>query len=301
MRQIAPIAGCGALRRLAVSPSWLTSNTTDYYSAPLGAQTGHRSPMTLALPRALRLATLTAALGLATALPVSALDLGALTDDERNAFRDEVRAYLMDNPEVLMEAIGVLEQRQAEAQVQQDKDLVAVNADDIFNDGFSHVAGNPDGDYTIVEFVDYQCGYCRKAYEVLNDLLEKDGNIRLVLKEFPILSEASLMSAQFAISAQQQFGDDAYKKLHDELISVRGAVTEDRLIELADGLGLDGAAIAAGMNAPEVDRILKENRDLGKRLGITGTPAFVMKDTMARGFMELEQMEYIVSQGRAAQ
>ncbi|WP_424940162.1 DsbA family protein [Aliiroseovarius sp. S253] len=257
--------------------------------------------MTFALPRALRLATLTAAIGLATALPVSALDLDALTDDERNAFRDEVRAYLLENPEVLMEAIGVLEQRQAEAQVQQDKDLVTVNADAIFNDGFSHVAGNPDGDYTIVEFVDYQCGYCRKAYEVLHDLLEKDGNIRLILKEFPILSEASLMSAQFAISAQQQFGEEVYVQLHDELIAVRGAVTEERLIELADDLGLDGAAIAAGMSSPEVDRVLKENRELGKRLGITGTPAFVMKDTMARGFMELEQMEYIVSQGRAAQ
>ncbi|MCK0143452.1 DsbA family protein [Aliiroseovarius sp. F20344] len=257
--------------------------------------------MKIALPRTLRLATLTAVLGLATALPASALDLGALSEDERNAFRDEVRAYLLDNPEVLMEAFAILEQRQAEAQVQQDKDLVTVNADDIFNDGFSHVAGNPDGDYTIVEFVDYQCGYCRKAYEVLQDLLEEDGNIRLILKEFPILSEASLISARFAISAQQNFGEEAYAKLHDELIAVRGTVTEERLIEIANELGLDGSAIVAGMSSPEVDKVLKANRDLGKRLQITGTPAFVMQNTLARGYMELEQMEYMVSQGRAAQ
>ncbi|TQV69594.1 DsbA family protein [Aliiroseovarius halocynthiae] len=257
--------------------------------------------MTFALPRALRLATLTAVLGLATALPASALDLEALTEDERNAFRDEVRAYLLENPEVLMEAIGVLEQRQAQAQVQEDKDLVAVNANALFSDGYSHVAGNPDGDYTIVEFVDYQCGYCRKAYDVLQDLLAEDGNIRLILKEFPILSEASLMSAQFALSAQQQFGEAAYGKLHDELISVRGTLTEQRLIEIANELELDGAAIAAGMNAPEVERILAENRALGQRLQISGTPAFVMNDTMARGFMELDQMQHLVAQGRAAQ
>lgn len=257
--------------------------------------------MTFALPRALRLASLTAVLGLATALPVAALDLETLTEDQRNAFRDEVRAYLLENPEVLMEAFGVLEQRQAQAQIQQDKDLVTVNAEALFNDGYSHVAGNPDGDYTIVEFVDYQCGYCRKAYEVLQDLLAADGNIRLILKEFPILSEESLMSAQFAISAQQQFGEEAYAKLHDALISVRGTVTEQRLIEIADELGLDGAAIAAGMNSPEVGRILAENRALGQRLQISGTPAFVMQDTMARGFMELDQMQHIIAQGRTAQ
>ena len=258
-------------------------------------------PISFSLRKTALTATLMMALTAVTSLPASALDLTNLSDDERNALRDEIRAYLLENPEVMVEVFGVLEQRQAQEQVEQDKHLVSVNADAIFNDGFSHVMGNPDGDYTIVEFVDYQCGFCRKAHAVLKDLLAADGNIRLVLKEFPILSEGSLMSAQFAISAQQQFGAEAYETLHNALISMRGNVTEARLAELADGLGLDGAAIAAGMSSPEVQRILTENRELGKRLQVTGTPAFVMNDTMARGFMELEQMEYLVSEGRAAQ
>ena len=245
-----------------------------------------------------RTLALTTALSLAAAMPGQALDLSSMTDDERNAFRDEVRAYLMDNPEVLMEAIGVLEQRQAEAQDALDNDLVKVNADALFDDGFSHVSGNPDGDITIVEFVDYQCGYCRKSYDVLQELLEKDTGVRLILKEFPILSEASMLSARFAISGQKLFGEEAYGKLHDALITVRGNVTTESLIKLGDDLGLDGKAIADGMNAPEVDAILAENRALGQRLQITGTPAFVMHDTMARGYMPLEQMEDIIASKR---
>lgn len=252
-------------------------------------------------PFSLRKAALTATMIAATTLPVSALDLSNLSDDDRNALRDEIRAYLLENPELMIEVFAVLEDRQAQEQVEQDKTLVQVNADAIFNDGYSHVMGNPDGDYTIVEFVDYQCGFCRKAHAVLQDLLAADGNIRLVLKEFPILSEGSLMSAQFAISAQQQFGPEAYEVLHNELIILRGNVTEERLVELANDLELDGAAIAAGMGSPEVRRILTENRELGKRLQISGTPAFVMQDTLARGFLELEQMQHIISAGRAAQ
>ncbi len=245
-----------------------------------------------------RTLALTTALTVATALPGHALDLTSMTDDERNAFRDEVRAYLLDNPEVLMEAIGVLEERQAHAQDAMDTDLVKVNADALFNDGYSHIAGNPDGDITIVEFVDYQCGYCRKSYDVVQELLEKDKGVRLILKEFPILSEASMLSARFAISGQKLAGEQAYATLHDALITLRGNVSVDSLIKLGNDLGLDGQAIADGMDAPEVDAILAENRALGQRLQITGTPAFVMHDTMARGYMPLEQMEQIIAAKR---
>ncbi|WP_371171040.1 DsbA family protein [Aliiroseovarius sp. 2305UL8-7] len=248
--------------------------------------------------------TLTLALMLSTALTFGAagagqaLDLSNLTEDERNAFRDEIRAYLLDNPEVLMEAIGVLEERQAQQQVALDQDLVKVNAKALFEDGYSHVAGNPDGDITIVEFVDYQCGYCRKSYDVVQELLEKDGNIKLILKEFPILSDASMLSARFAISGQQLFGEEAYATLHDALITKRGAVTVDSLIEMGNELGLDGQAIADGMDATVVDAILADNRTLGQRLQISGTPAFVMHDDMARGYMPLEQMEQIIAAKR---
>lgn len=254
--------------------------------------------MSIHLAPFVRKYALTAALSLGTALPASALDLGNLSDEERSLFRDEVRAYLLDNPEVLIEAFEVYEMRQELAQAELDVELVKANAEDLFNDGFSHVEGNPDGDITIVEFVDYQCGFCRRAYDVVQELLEKDSGIRLILKEFPILSEASLLSARFAIAGQQLFGEEAYGKLHDALITIRGEVTVERLVELAGDLGLDGKAIVAEMASPAVSEVLQKNRELGQRLRITGTPAFVIHDSMERGFLELDVMEEIIAEKR---
>ncbi|WP_424942952.1 DsbA family protein [Aliiroseovarius crassostreae] len=248
----------------------------------------------------IRKMALTSALLIGAAMPASALDLTSMSDAERQAFRDEVRAYLLDNPEVIMEAVSVLEERQAAQAAMDDLELVKVNAEALFNDGYSHVAGNPDGDVTIVEFVDYRCGYCRKAYDEVTELLEKDGNIKLILKEYPILGEDSLNSARFAVSAQQLLGEEAYDKLHHELISLRGSANIENLIATADGLGLDGKAIAEGMASARVDEILGENHALARRLKITGTPAFVIGDTMARGYMPLAQMESFVAEIRAA-
>ena len=154
--------------------------------------------------------------------PSAALDLDAMTDGERAAFRAEVRAYLLDNPEVLMEAIRVLETRDQQAQVAADVALAQANADALFNDGYSYVGGNPDGDITLVEFMDYRCGYCRQAFAEVEQLLELDGNIRFIVKEFPILGEQSMLAAQFAIATQQVAGDDAYKLQISSIKSMLG-------------------------------------------------------------------------------
>ncbi|MBT8411781.1 MAG: thioredoxin domain-containing protein, partial [Octadecabacter sp.] len=129
------------------------------------------------LPFNLAAAALSVSLSATSAM---ALDMDALTDGERDAFRAEVRAYLLENPEVLMEAIGVLEQRQAEAETMRDVQLAQVNADALFNDGYSYVGGNPDGDIMMVEFMDYRCGFCRRAHPEVAELLAQDGNIRIV-------------------------------------------------------------------------------------------------------------------------
>lgn len=125
------------------------------------------------------------------AMPAAGSDLTALTEEERAAFRDEVRAYLLDNPEVLIEAIGVLEQRQAGASAEEDSSLIAVNAEAIFDDGHSWVAGNPEGSVTLVKFSDYTCGFCKRAYPEVQDLLQLDGDIRFILKEMPILGPSA--------------------------------------------------------------------------------------------------------------
>jgi protein-disulfide isomerase len=243
--------------------------------------------------RALRLAAPLAALMLTTA-PAPALDLGAMTEAERAAFGAAVRAYLLENPEVLMEAIGVLEQRQAEQQAAGDSEMIAALSADLFEDPGSWVGGNPEGDITVVEFLDYKCGYCRRAHPEVAELLNQDGNVRLIVKELPILGEQSTLGARFALAARTVAGDDAYKDVSDALMAMRGDIDAGALERLAGELGLDYGAIAAGMTAPEVDAILSRNRALAQALQINGTPSFVFGDTMVRGYVPLEAMQQLV-------
>lgn len=230
--------------------------------------------------------------------PSLATDLSNLSDDEREAFRAEVRAYLLENPEVLMEAISVLEQRQASQQADADATLVQTNASEIFDDGYSWEGGNPEGDVTLVEFMDYRCSYCRKAYEEVEELISSDGNIRFIVKEFPILGEASELSARFAIATKLVEGDDAYKTVHDELITFRGNVTPQSLGELAKRQELDGDAILDRMMSDEVSDIISKNRSLAQRLQISGTPTFVMNQKLLRGYLPLDGMRQMVKQTR---
>lgn len=236
-----------------------------------------------------------AALSLPLTLPAQALDLDNLTEAERATLHSEIRAYLLENPEVIMEAVAVLEERQAQGQAQADVDLVRANSDAIFNDGHSWVGGNPEGDITLVEFMDYRCGYCRRAVDEVNGLLEEDGDIRFIVKEFPILGEESVLASRFAIATQQVAGDEAYKSVHDALMAYNGAMNDTGFTRLADSLGLDANAIVAAMDSEAVTEVIAANHALGQRLQISGTPSFVMGDQMLRGFLPQDAMQDIAN------
>ena len=242
------------------------------------------------------LATFALAAGLA--LPAQAFDMTAMTDAERSAFRAEIREYLIENPEVLLEAIQVLEDREAQAQAAGDLALVADNAQALFEDDHSWVGGNPDGDVVVVEFLDYRCGYCRRAHPEVEELVASDGNIKLIVKEFPILGDQSTLASRFAIATLQTAGDDAYKAVHDSLISLRSNATTETLGKLADTLGLDSGAILAAMDSAEVTEIINANRALARDLNISGTPTFVVGGQMLRGYMPLEGMRAVVADER---
>lgn len=237
-------------------------------------------------------------LAASVALPVGAMDLKELTDEERAQFRAEVRAYLMENPEVIMEAVELLQEREAQQQAQADLDLVADNADALFNDGYSWVGGNPEGDITLVEFLDYRCGYCKRAHDEVAKLLESDGNIRLVVKEFPILGEQSVLASRFAVATKHVAGDDSYKALTDALMSFNGDITLPALQRLASTFDLDAEAIVAQMDSDDVTREIAETRALAQRLKISGTPTFVLQDEMLRGYLPFDRMRALVDEKR---
>ncbi|MBC2835638.1 DsbA family protein [Paragemmobacter straminiformis] len=229
----------------------------------------------------------------------SAFAQDSMTPEARDAFRAEVRAYLLEHPEVLVEAMDVLQARQEAAAAEKEKTIVADNHEAIFNDGTSWVGGNPEGDVTVVEFLDYRCGYCRKAWQEVDELVQTDGNIRFVMKEFPILGEQSVISSRFAIAVQQLHGPEAYATTHDALISLRADATPESLERLAGDLGYDWEELKAKMDAPEVTAVIEANHALAQKLEITGTPTFVVDGTMVRGYVPLDGMRQIIASERA--
>jgi protein-disulfide isomerase len=239
---------------------------------------------------------------LAALLPLLAQPLTAQTDAmtgaQRSALRAEIKAYLLENPEVLIEAMQVLQERQTASDAAQDSAQIKAQAKALFEDANSWVGGNPNGDITIVEFTDYRCGYCRKAFAEIEDLIKTDGNIRFIVKEFPILGDASIISSRFAIAVLQLHGGDAYKRAHDGLITLRGDPDPASLAALAGELGLDSSPILARMSAPEVDAVIAANHALGDALQITGTPTFVLNNELLRGYLPLDQLQKLVADAR---
>ncbi|MFM2354349.1 MAG: hypothetical protein RLZZ528_85 [Pseudomonadota bacterium] len=237
---------------------------------------------------------------LTVAAPALAFDPAAMTDAERDAFRAEVRAYLLEHPEVLQEVATALEIKQQSEQLAADASMISDNQGLIFDDGASFVGGNPDGSLTVVEFIDYRCGYCRKAHAEVAELIRSDGDIRYVVKEFPILGEQSVLASQFAIATLQSAGPEAYEKVKNGFYdgTFRGDVSAETLAGYATSLGLDSAAIMGRMSDPAVMKVIEDNHALASMLQISGTPTFVLGDSMIRGYVPLDQMRAIVAEER---
>ena len=243
--------------------------------------------------------TLVLAAALAAPTLAPAQELVPLNDDARMALRAEIRAYLLDNPEVIFEAVAEYERRTAAAQADMDGTLIEINAEDIFDDGVSWIGGNPDGDLTLVEFMDYRCSFCQRAFGPMMDFIGSDGNVRLVIKELPILGRESEIMSRFAVAIHQLGGDAAYFTVHERLLDWQGEPSDSGLQALAVELGLDGLAVLERMRSTEVSDILTRNRALAQRLQISGTPSFVLGDgdrgEMLRGMVPASQLELIAS------
>ena len=168
----------------------------------------------------------------------------------------------------------------------------------IFEDGFSFIGGNPNGDITLVEFVDYRCGYCKKAHNEVEKLLSSDGNIRFVIKEFPILGDDSLMLSKFALAVKIVHGDEMYKLVHDILIKMKAPPSEKAFDQIISNLNLDAKLVESAMESNEVNGMIAYTRTLAERLKISGTPTFVMNDELIRGYVPFDALISIVDNKR---
>lgn len=206
------------------------------------------------------------------------------------AEEDRIRALaieaLLERPEILRELVARLEEQERAAQVDQAQSAITALKDELVSDPNAPIGGNPDGDVTVVEFMDYNCGYCKRAAPEVAKLLEQDGDVRLVYREWPILGDGSVAAARLALAAREQ---DAYEAMHDALMA-RPRVTEQTALAVAQELGLDVVKLKADADAPKVAAHIDKSMALAQAIGVTGTPAFVIGDQFIGGLAPVEAL-----------
>src|SRR6202030_3645128 len=216
----------------------------------------------------------------------------SFTDTQRSDIEAIVKNYLIGHPEVLEEAMNELRKRQAADEAAKHEASVAKNADEIFNSPRGVVLGNKDGDVTFVEFFDYNCGYCKRAMADMLDLLKNDPKLKVVLKEFPVLSEGSVEAAKVAVAVRMQ--DPTGKKyldFHQKLLGGRGPADKARALAAAKEAGLDTARIEKDMTNPEVKATIEENFKLAEAMGMNGTPSYVIGKQVVIGAVGLDGLK----------
>jgi protein-disulfide isomerase len=242
-----------------------------------------------------------------TALMAALLMFGAgapalaqsFSDAQRGEIERVIKNYLLKNPEVLQEAIAELEKRQQAAEAEKGKAAVKQNAELLFSSPRQVTVGNPAGDVTMVEFFDYNCGYCRRAMADLMNLMKADPKLKVVLKEFPVLGAPSVEAAQVATAVRMQDkSGKKYLEFHQKLLNSRQA-DKARALAVAKEVGLDVARIEKDMASDEVRASLQESMQLADKLGLNGTPSYVIGPNVVIGAVGYEALKEKIEQARA--
>lgn len=232
----------------------------------------------------------------AFAIASATLPSGARSGSDAPAmFERKVRAYLLSNPEVIMEAVATLQRRKEADRIQQQRAAARADRAALHDSGIVPVAGNPEGDVTVVEFFDYRCPYCRRAYQEVKALMASDPKVRVIYREFPVLGPDSVYASRAAVASVFQ---GKYLAFHDALMTYAGRLDPDAVMEMARKVGLDRARLEADMNKPAVGAVIAEGHALAKRLGINATPTFVIGDALVPGYMDADTLDSFVQKAR---
>lgn len=235
--------------------------------------------------------------GLAAAVPAARADTALFSDDQKKALGEIIKDYLLKNPEVLIDVQTALEAKLEKDQSEKLKSFMSQNSKDIYRNPASPVAGDPNGDITVVEFFDYNCGYCKRGLPEVQKLIESDKKVRFVFKELPILSKGSEEAARGALAAKNQ---GKYWEFHQAMLNTKGQAGEAASIKIAEALSLDMAKFKADMASDGVKAELEKVKDLAKKMGINGTPHFLVGDKSIPGAPEdlHNQLEALVTDFR---
>ncbi len=241
-------------------------------------------------PNALLAASL--ALVALTATPSSAADPLARADVEKI-----IKEYLVAHPEVIEEAMQALEKKQQDEASAKQAALIGERGNVLFDSSRQVVLGNPEGDVTLVEFFDYNCGYCKRALGDMLTLIEKDPKLRVVLKEFPVLGPGSVDAAKVAI-AVNRIDPKKYLDFHKRLLGLRGQADKAKAIEAAVAAGINASTLDAALADKEVAATLEEVYGLAQGLGLSGTPSYVIGGEVVPGAIGLGKLQGRIADAR---
>jgi protein-disulfide isomerase len=214
---------------------------------------------------------------------------------DQAALGKAIREYLIANPEVLVEAMQELERKQDSQHDSAAQKAISENQAQLVSDPESPIAGNPNGDVTIVEFSDYQCPYCKRAHSAVKSVLAADSKVRLVFKDLPILGEPSRIAALAALASRTQH---KHLVLHNALMEYSGKLDRDKIMEIARSVGVDTAQLQKDMDDPKLKEIIDRNMALASQLGVRGTPAFVIGKQFVPGAVDADTLKQLIADAR---
>jgi protein-disulfide isomerase len=217
---------------------------------------------------------------------------------EQAGLERSIRAYLLANPEVLVEAMQELERKQDSQRDAVAQKVIQEKQAELYRDADSPVDGNADGDVLIVEFNDYQCPYCKRTHQVMKSVVGADGKVKVIYKDLPILGEASKIAALAALASVKQ---GKHLPLHNALMEYNGKLDRAKILEIADSVGLDRAQLEKDMDDPKLKQIIERNLALAAALGVRGTPAFVVGKQFVPGAIDAATLKALIAEARKSQ
>lgn len=255
-----------------------------------------RTQESTSMTRILPTIAVAAALAVSAASPLAAQ---SFSDGQRGEIEKIVKDYLLAHPEVLQEAMGELEKRQMAAEAERHKTALKNHSEALFSSSHQVTLGNPQGDVTLVEFFDYNCGYCKRALADMLDLLKTDPKLKVVLKEFPVLGQGSVEAAQVAVAVRMQDKTGKkYLEFHQKLLTGRGHADRARALAVAKDVGMDVARLEKDLQTDEVKTTIDESMTVAEALGLNGTPSYVVGSDVVIGAVGLAALREKVEAAR---
>ncbi len=220
-----------------------------------------------------------------------------LSDAQRGEVEALIERYIKENPEIIVRAVQEFQRQERHAREQMRLARLSELQQQLENSPTSPIGGNPNGDVTLIEFFDYRCGYCKRVHDTVVETVKADGNVRLIYKEFPILGPESQAAARMALAVHFVM-PEKYKPFNDALMRARGTLSEERMLQIANDIGIATDALRQALSDPRIEQEIRHNIAVARELDINGTPAFVIGNRIVPGAVDAATLRQIIAEAR---